>query len=399
MKFPLTAVTSLLTLLMACQFAIAATDGVYQLTPSPTAMWAGTDANPLKEVSADYTYLFGDEEYLTYTLPASWQFAFYGQTYQQITVDTNGNIWFGSPRAANSFELPNAGFGPVIAAWNDDLSSLYNGGVFIQHLTSPERVVIEWQTETFTDEGNPLTSNFEVVLFQDGLIRFDYKPFSAVGARDNGSGVSKDDAPLPLTHYVSLTANYDSPTTYSVDRSFLLTPTGAGNKITVNVVFSGTGSGTVTSNPSGISCNTDCSALFTKDSPLTLHAEPFPFSLFEGWNGGSCSGTGICSMSPSNNVTTTATFTYDAAHQVRVDSGSPSYYPTIQAAYDAVADGSTIKLWATTYSESLNCGRSKTITLQGGYNSGYASITGEIVLKGSITISDGTVILDGVSIL
>ena len=58
----------------------------------------------------------------------------------------------------------------MIAAWNDDLSSLYNGGVFIQDLTSPERVVIEWQTETLADGGNFLPNNFKVVLFEDGDI-------------------------------------------------------------------------------------------------------------------------------------------------------------------------------------------------------------------------------------
>lgn len=398
MNLPTTIAATLLALLLSCGLAIAATDGFYQLSAASTASWDGTDANLLKEVSADYDYLFGDDEYLTYTLPASWQFRFYGQTYSQITVDTNGNIWFDSARSAHSFNLANAGLGRVIAAWNDDLSSLNNGGVFIQHLTSPERVVIEWQTETLTDEGTYLSNNFEVVLFEDSAIRFDYKPSTAASSRDFGTGISRDDDPLPNTHYLSVTDTYGSPTTYATARSFLFTPENSGNNVAVNVAFTGSGSGMVTSTPSGISCNTDCSAPFTAGTPLTLHAEPSGFSLFGGWSGSSCSGTGDCMVTPADEVTATAIFTHDTAHQVRVDGESSTYYPSIQAAYDAVADGATIKLWATTYTESLTCGRPLQVTLLGGYDGGYTSITGEVVLNGILTISEGTVVMDGVSI-
>jgi len=398
MNLPTTIAATLLALLLSCGPAIAATDGFYQLSAASAASWDGTDANLLKEVSADYDYLFGDDEYLTYTLPASWQFRFYGQTYSQITVDTNGNIWFDSPRSAHSFDLANAGLGRVIAAWNDDLSSLYNGGVFIQYLTSPERVVIEWQTQTFTDEDDYLPNNFEVVLFEDGAVRFDYKPFTAANAGDFGSGISRDDAPLPNSHYLSVTDTYGSPTTYATARSFLFTPEISGNNVAVNVIFAGSGSGMVTSTPPGISCDKDCSAPFAVGTPLTLHAEPFGFSMFGGWSGSSCSGTADCTVTLSEDITATALFTHDTAHQVRVDGESSTYYPSIQAAYDAVSDGVTIKLWATTYIESLTCGRPLHVTLQGGYDVGYTSITGEVVLEGVLTISEGTVVMDGVSI-
>ncbi|WP_243375444.1 hypothetical protein [Geotalea sp. SG265] len=368
--------------------AFAATDGSYTLSKLDTALWESIDANPLRAISSDYTYFYGDDEYLTYSLPASWQFKFYDQPYSQITVDTNGNIWFGSARSAYSFQLSNAGFGPVGAVWNEDLSSLYGGGVFIEHLTAPERVVIQWQTETMTEEGSSRQNAFEAVLFNNGTIRYDYKPFNAASATDAGSGISKDDG----TSYLSVTANYGSPTTFVSPSSFLFTPAGASTNVNLNVLFAGTGSGTVTLAPPGTACNTTCSEQYASGTPVTIHPEASMYSLFNGWSGGNCTGTGDCILAPSADVTVIATFDYDITRQVMIGT---TYYSSVQAAYDATADDSTLKLWARNYTESLNCSRPITVTLQGGYDSSYTSIIGDPVLNGSLSITDGAVVADG----
>jgi hypothetical protein len=367
----------------------AATDGIYALSET-VAVWDGSDADRTKPVSSDYNFTYGDEESLTYVLP--WNFSFYGQSYSQITVDTNGNIWFGATTAANSFNLPAAGRGPVSAAWNDDLSSVYDGGVFIQHKTNPERVVIEWRTETYTDEGNDRPNSFEIVLFQNGNIRFDYQSFAVASAKDFGTGISKDDT----THYLSVTANYANAFTLA-SRSFSFNPAGSGT-VLVTVDFTGTGQGSVTSTPSGIACNTDCSAPFTGGNEVILHSQASSYSSFGGWSGGSCSGTGDCIVTPNVDTTIIATFTYDVTHQVQLDSGTQTFYSSIQSAYDAAAEGAIIKLWATSYSESLTCSRPVTVTLQGGYNSGYTAIIGDPVLTGVLSIAGGTAIVDGVSV-
>lgn len=385
--FIATAIT--LTALAAPAFAV--TDGSYTLTKLDTALWEGTDASMLKPVTSDYDYLSGDDEYLTYTLPVSWQFKFYGQPYSQITIDTNGNIWFGSARVAYSFPLANTGLGPVSAAFNDDLSSLYGGGVFIQHRTNPERIVIEWQTETMTEEGNSLFNNFEAVLFENGTIRYDYKPSNDQSSIDSGSGISKDDG----TSYLSISSNYGSPTTFATPSSFLFTPAGTSTDVTVNVLFAGTGSGTVTLTPPGTACNAACSETYTSGTTVTMHPEASMYSLFSGWSGGSCTGNGDCLLTPSTDITVTATFTYDTARQVMVGT---TPYSSVQAAYNAITDGSVIKLWATNYTESLDCSRPITITLQGGYDSSYGAIIGKPILVGTLTITDGTLLADGLSI-
>ena len=192
---PLTIMATLFLTLAISFSSFASTDGIYGLNKNLTASWDGTDGSLIATTTPDYDYVYGDEAFLTYTLPQTWPtFTFYGQTYSQITADTNGNIWFGSAGSANSFILPATG--PVIAAWNNDLTSYFNGGVFVQHKTDlplGDRVVIEWQAESYTDEGLALPNNFEVVLFKNGDIRIDYKSFTAANANDSGSGISKND--------------------------------------------------------------------------------------------------------------------------------------------------------------------------------------------------------------
>ncbi|MEI6205690.1 MAG: FG-GAP-like repeat-containing protein [Desulfuromonadales bacterium] len=71
---------------------------------------------------------------------------------------------------------------------------------------------------------------------------------------------------------------------------------------------SGSGSGTVTSNPTGISCGSTCSSSFTSGTSVTLTASPDSGSTFAGWSG-ACSGTGTCNVTMSAAKSVTATFT------------------------------------------------------------------------------------------
>lgn len=132
---------------------VAATDGIYQLS-EVSHIWDGTDAIFPATPTADHDALLGDDAVLTYTLPASFSdFTFYRQPYNQINVDTNGSIWFSNTSSTYAFSLGITGKGPVISPWNNDLSSYGYGGVFIQHKTDPERIVVEWQTETWGTYG------------------------------------------------------------------------------------------------------------------------------------------------------------------------------------------------------------------------------------------------------
>jgi hypothetical protein len=76
---------------------------------------------------------------------------------------------------------------------------------------------------------------------------------------------------------------------------------------TLTVSRSGSGAGTVTSSPAGISCGADCTEDYAQGAAVTLTATPNSTSTFTGWSGG-CSGTGSCTVAMSAAVTVTASF-------------------------------------------------------------------------------------------
>ncbi|MDT3777453.1 hypothetical protein PJI16_07760 [Nitrospira sp. MA-1] len=69
------------------------------------------------------------------------------------------------------------------------------------------------------------------------------------------------------------------------------------------------GTGTVTSNPPGISCGNDCTGSYANGTPVTLMAVASAVSTFEGWSGSGCTGTGTCVVTMTAAHTVTATFT------------------------------------------------------------------------------------------
>ena len=98
----------------------------------------------------------------------------------------------------------------------------------------------------------------------------------------------------------------------------------------LTVTKAGFGIGTVTSNPAGINCGTDCEHAYPGDSEqvcaydpdvgrvicteqwisqdVTLTASAASGSTFTGWSGGGCSGTGTCVVTMDEDKTVTATF-------------------------------------------------------------------------------------------
>ncbi len=94
---------------------------------------------------------------------------------------------------------------------------------------------------------------------------------------------------------VSMTAARSVTATFNGSSSFPLAVTRAG-----------TGSGTVTSSPSGVNCGSTCTASFANNTNVTLTAAAASGSVFAGWSG-NCTGTAGCTvaMTAARNVTAT----------------------------------------------------------------------------------------------
>jgi len=74
------------------------------------------------------------------------------------------------------------------------------------------------------------------------------------------------------------------------------------------VTRAGAGTGAITSSPAGIACGTDCSAAYDAHTQVTLTPSPATDSVFSGWSGGGCAGTGTCVVTMDAAVSVTATF-------------------------------------------------------------------------------------------
>jgi hypothetical protein len=76
----------------------------------------------------------------------------------------------------------------------------------------------------------------------------------------------------------------------------------------LTVARDGTGSGSVSSSPAGIACGTACLQSFSSGTAVSLTATPDLGSVFVGWTGGGCSGTGTCQVAVTAATTVTAKF-------------------------------------------------------------------------------------------
>jgi len=112
-------------------------------------------------------------------------------------------------------------------------------------------------------------------------------------------------AAMPAGTYVLEFSGAEFGTVYSL--SF-----GAGAYM-LRLVPEGTGSGTVVSDPVGILCGAGCEELFQADTAVRLTAAPHEGSVFAGWEGEACSGTGDCLVAMEQDSCVTARFAAEDA--------------------------------------------------------------------------------------
>ena len=187
-----------------------------------------------------------------------------------------------------------------------------------------EPTVKPGETVTFNASSSELAGGFRKELiwkFGDGTEKVVTEPKEG------------EEAPATVTHVYSSTAKvtvtleiklknppYGNPA--PDQRTFNVgTPVSGFN---LKVKDAGTGTGTVTSSPSGINCGATCEAEYESGKEVTLTATPEGGSTFSGWSGAGCSGTGTCKVTMSAAKEVTATFALEQHLLTVTKSGSGS---------------------------------------------------------------------------
>jgi subtilisin family serine protease len=160
----------------------------------------------------------------------------------------------------------------------------------------------------------------------------------------------------------------------------------------LTILRSGTGLGSVQSLPSGINCGADCSGRFAMGSVVTLKATPAPNSVFSGWTGGDCGGTGECTVILGADTSVQAIFT--TSLPVKIAENQANIYTSPQHAYNNALSGNTIISRAYSFSENLNLNQPVSVQLVGGYDADFVGKSNYTEINGSVTVSQGTVTID-----
>ncbi|HEY6205549.1 MAG TPA: fibronectin type III domain-containing protein [Chthoniobacterales bacterium] len=108
---------------------------------------------------------------------------------------------------------------------------------------------------------------------------------------------------------VTLNANTSCTATFQL-QTFTLSV-----NLVKNITSSGTGNGSVSSSPAGISCGADCSETYSSGTSVNLTATAATGSTFTGWSG-ACNGRGSCTVSMTSSKSVTATFSPQGADLV-----------------------------------------------------------------------------------
>ena len=181
----------------------------------------------------------GDDRYLNFPFPAGFTFPFFGTTFTNVTISTNGNLFFQTPPRRKGLSAGNlddaddspgqptaiGGYKAISGLWDDlDLrtSERTDAGVYITQLSNPSRLIFRWQgkpcdfdTQEFVCRGGDPV-NFEIELRTDGTIKTRYGngntniiPAVGIGGGDRDGYVipshTSEEAKINLTNAQELT--------------------------------------------------------------------------------------------------------------------------------------------------------------------------------------------------
>lgn len=198
-----------------------------------------SNAAPLSTGGTAFNFagLGRDDNYFDELLPTGFSFPFFGTTYTELTVSTNGNIFFSEPprRREEGTEGDEADDPPgspkflgghqmIAGLWTDleiNPSKRTDAGIF--KLESSTRVIYRWQATRFGCQIPCSPINFEIELNNDGTIRIRYGagnenviPTVGIGGGDHdGYVVASHSSQLDITDLNPISLNNAQQITFS----------------------------------------------------------------------------------------------------------------------------------------------------------------------------------------
>jgi len=155
-----------------------------------------------------------------------------------------------------------------------------------------------------------------------------------------------------------------------------------------------TGSGSVYSSPiSAINCTSGtCANIFDFGQTIYLNQVASNGSQFSSW-GGACTGSSLQCSVPMNALYQSVTANFDNLPNARI-LGSPQLYGLLHPAFNDSSSGAIIQAKSVSFVENLTMDTNKVLTLSGGFDSIFSSQNGYSILKGSLTVEQGSLVLD-----
>ncbi len=116
--------------------------------------------------------------------------------------------------------------------------------------------------------------------------------------------------------YTANVADCQAVATSDADCTIVNTPNATTYKLSVSK--SGTGTGSVVSDPAGVNCGPSCSAFFPLGTVVTLTATPSPGSVFASWSNGCTGSTPTCTVTMNQARSVTARFNIIPTYRLTV---------------------------------------------------------------------------------
>jgi len=275
-----------------------------------------------------------------------------------IAVDTAGNVYLTGATESADFPITPGAYQPQIA-----------GGGCSYPFSCPDAFV------TKISSGNTMALTVTKAGTGSGTVTSSPAGINCgatcSASYANGTAVTLTATPAAGSAFAGWSGSCTGTGTCSVTLSAAksVTATFAKPRYTLTVTKAGTGGGTVTSNPAGVSCGADCSEPYDSGTVVTLTAAPATGSAFAGWSG-SCTGTSTCAVTMSAAKAVTAMFTPTTTVSITATDASATEAGRTTGTFTVTRTGSTAAALTVYY----------TANGQATATSDYTALSGRVII-------------------